>query len=361
MTVRPVVLRIVFSAVIVLGIVLGTLLALEIGLRVVFARSTDFSMEMWKYGVQLKRQVEDPDIAFVHGPSAHAVLMGVEIRTNAAGMRGDEVAVEKPKGLYRILLLGDSTTLGWGVRVEDTVAKLLENDLNERAASELPRRFEVLNAGVGNYNTVQEVASYRRQGRLFRPDLVVLVYFINDAEVVGPEKNGFFNESSYAAAFLAFRLDAMLRSVGARPAWKEYYRSLYADTRPGWPAAKGALHTLVGITRDDGTALLVAILPELREINGEYPFAAQHEQIKAAVKAEGVPVLDLLDVLKGHGPEPTLFVTPADPHPNRKANVLVAAQLRDWIVREVHASRDGQRPMDSRGTNTSRSRSGPPG
>ena len=331
---QSLVLRIVFGAITLLGLLLCLLLVLELGLRVVFARSTDFAMEMWKYAVQLKQPIDDPEIAFAHVPGKHAVLMGVEVRTNSFGMRDVEGAVEKPHGVCRIMFLGDSTTLGWGVRLEDTAAKLLEKELNERGVTKSPGRVEVLNAGVGNYNTVQEVASYRRQGRLFGSDLVVLVYFINDAEPVDRERRGRLAHDSYAMAFLASRVDAMLRAVGARPSWKEYYRSLYDDRQPGWHAARQALHTLARITSEDGTRLLVAILPELREINGDYPFANQHREIRAVVEGDGIPVLDLIDGLKGHGPEHTLFITPLDSHPNGKANLLVAAQLRDWIVRQ---------------------------
>jgi hypothetical protein len=331
---RSLLLRIGFGAITSLGIVLTVLLVLEIGLRIVFARSSDFAMEMWKYAVQLKQPVDDPEVQFEHVPRAHAVLMGVDIHINAFGMRDVDISVEKPSGVYRIMVLGDSTTLGWGVRFEDTTAKLLEKDLGEtnRGSS---RRVEVLNAGVGNYNTVQEVAWYRRRGRRFGPDLVVLVYFINDAEPLRHDYSGIVLRHSYTIAFLASRIDALLRSAGVRPEWKPYYRSLYDERQPGWPAARGALHALARITHDDGTRLLVAILPELREINRDYPFAEQHKQIRAVVEAEGVPVVDLLEGLKGHGPEYTFFVAPSDSHPNRRANLLIASQLRDWIVRNA--------------------------
>jgi hypothetical protein len=45
--------------------------------------------------------------------------------------------------------------------------------------------------------------------------------------------------------------------------------------------------------------------------------------------SQGVPVIDLIDGLKDHGPENTLWVTPADDHPNGKANALIAQQLRE--------------------------------
>jgi hypothetical protein len=323
-----------FGAMTSFVVVLVLLLLLEAGLRIVFARSSDFAMEMWKYAVQLKHPVDDPQILLEHLPGAHALLMGVDIRINAFGLRGADVSLEKPPGVYRIMMLGDSTTLGWGVPLEDTTARLLEREL-EAAAHGSQRRFEVLNAGVGNYNTVQEVASYRQKGRRFKPDLVVLVYFINDAEPIGRELKAPLLRHSYAIVFLASRLDALLRAAGVRPAWKPYYRSLYDEGQPGWHAATRALQDLARITRDEGTKLLVAILPELREINGDYPFADQHRQVRAVLEAEGVPVVDLLEGLKGHGPETALFVTPLDSHPNRRANLLIASQLRGWIVRHA--------------------------
>jgi len=55
---------------------LFTALGLEAALRIAYHRSMDFSMEMWKYAVQLKRPVSDPRLSFVHQPNGHAFLMG---------------------------------------------------------------------------------------------------------------------------------------------------------------------------------------------------------------------------------------------------------------------------------------------
>src|SRR5262249_62365989 len=104
--------------------------ALEGALRVIFARSLDFSMEMWKYAVHLKQPVADPRLAFVHVPNRSAILMGVPLVINSQGRRDREYPQQKPAAVYRILMLGDSTTLGWGVPVEQTVAKILETTLN---------------------------------------------------------------------------------------------------------------------------------------------------------------------------------------------------------------------------------------
>jgi lysophospholipase L1-like esterase len=323
---------ILLNVVVLVGAILFGCMAMEVALRVIFAHSLDFSMEMWKYAVQLKRPVADPQLSFVHAPNRSAFLMGVPVSINSDGLRDREYSHAKSPGVYRIMMLGDSTTFGWGVRQEDTAAKFLERKLN----AHLPPGYgkvEVIDAGVGNYNTVQEVTYYRTRGRAFHPDLVVLVFFINDPEPVPVEKKSFLIDRSYLIAFATNRFDGILRHVGVRPDWKQYYASLYDDDRPGFQACKEALRGLAYSTQRDRAKALVAILPELHQINGDsYPFRAAHEKIKDVMTMEHVPVVELIDGLKDHGPEETLWVTPLDDHPNAKANDLVSDQLQQWVL-----------------------------
>ncbi len=307
-------------------------LAMEIGLRIAYARSMDFSMEMWKYATKLKQPVANPHLSFVHAPNRSAFLMGVPVSINSHGLRDREYSETKPPGVYRIMMLGDSTTFGWGVKEEDTAAKFLERKLN----ANLPAGYdkvEVLNTGVGNYDTVQEVTYYETRGRAFHPDLVILVFFINDPEPVPIETKGFLIDRSYLIAFATNRFDGILRYAGLRPDWKQYYSSLYDDNRPGFQACKEALKSLADSTRSDGVKVLVALLPELHQINGDsYPFKAAHQKIKDALAVDQVPVVELIDGLKDHGPEETLWVTRLDDHPDAKANDLISSQLQQWVL-----------------------------
>jgi lysophospholipase L1-like esterase len=312
-------------------------LLLEGMLRVAFYHSKDFSMEMWKYAVQIKRPVADPKLSFTHRPNSRGSFMGVDVKINSQGLRDHEYPLTKPAGVYRIMLLGDSTTFGWGVPLNETAAKILERNLNATHLAGYDH-VEVLNAGVGNYDTVQEVTYYETRGRAFHPDLVVLVYFINDPEPVPVERKGFLVDSSYLIAFSVNRFDGVLRRIGTRPDWNKYYSSLYDDNRPGFQACKAALVDLASTTQKENTRLLVAILPELHQINNSYPFTAPHQKIKDVLASENAPVLDLIDGLRNHGPETTLWVTPLDDHPNGKANTLVAAQIQDWILNEFDRS-----------------------
>jgi len=72
-----------------------------------------------------------PDLGFgirswtVH----HAMRPGYRssnIQTNSFGLRSPEVPVPKPRGTFRILLLGDSFTFGLRVAEQDVYARRLE-------------------------------------------------------------------------------------------------------------------------------------------------------------------------------------------------------------------------------------------
>ena len=89
-----------------------------------------------------------------HVPGITTSIQGIEISINSYGFRDHEFSVKKPEDVCRIVALGDSLTFGQGVPLASTYPKQLERLLNEKMGG--GPRFEVLNAGVQGYNTVQE-------------------------------------------------------------------------------------------------------------------------------------------------------------------------------------------------------------
>jgi hypothetical protein len=95
---------------------------------------------------------------------------------NALGFRGPAPEPEKPEGLTRVLVFGDSFVFGVGVDPEHLVTTHLGEHLNARRGE----RYEVLNMGVSGYSTDQELLLLRERGAALEPDLVVLVVCDND-------------------------------------------------------------------------------------------------------------------------------------------------------------------------------------
>lgn len=100
----------------------------------------------------------------------------VTLATNSRGLREDEsVDYEKPPGEKRILIVGDSFTLGYTVDREDTISALLERRLRTEG-----RPVRVLNGGTEGYSTDQEVLWLLAEGRRYAPEVVVLQMYEND-------------------------------------------------------------------------------------------------------------------------------------------------------------------------------------
>jgi lysophospholipase L1-like esterase len=317
---------------VVITLLLG---ALEVTTRIVYdTNGMHYGIEMWKYAKTLKRPSENWDIGHEHIPSAKAVLMGVPVESNSLGLRDREFSPSKEPGVYRILVLGDSMTFGWGTRAEDTYAKRLEGMLNETAAHSDRRRFEVINAGVGNYNTAQEVAYFKERGMRLDPDMVILGFYLNDAEPTPRAKAGFLSRHSYLYVVAASFLDAIQRRQEEGQGYEEYYLDLYRDGQPGWEGSKAALGQLIDLCRKSDIELRILMIPELHSPAQDYPFEPVHARIREIGGTTGVPVIEVRQAMTGIEAR-SLWVSPGDAHPNALAHQLIANELFAYLEADL--------------------------
>ena len=101
-------------------------------------------------------------------------------RTNNLGMRGADVTIEKPPGVYRILMLGDSFTMGKGVENEETFSSLLGQFMSDRSRECAGKEVEVLNGGVDSYAPILSYLQLSKDLHQLSPDMVVLNLDMSD-------------------------------------------------------------------------------------------------------------------------------------------------------------------------------------
>lgn len=126
---------------------------------------------------------QDPDFFWTQRPGLETVFSGVPLRLNSLGFRGAEP--EARKSGFRIVILGASPALGWGVREEDTYAGLLRERLKAGG-----KPVEIINASVIGYSSFQGLKLLRKTVLPLNPDLVLITYGVND-----PDKYRFFMDS----------------------------------------------------------------------------------------------------------------------------------------------------------------------
>ena len=126
----------------------------------------------------VRLEERDPELFWRYRPNLDVQEQKFHVTTNEFGLRDRVRTRDKPRGVFRILSLGESTTFGDDLEATETYSYLLEQLLN--ADGSPGRRVEVWNCGVCSYTTYQSVKWLERDGLSFQPDLVLFYHEIND-------------------------------------------------------------------------------------------------------------------------------------------------------------------------------------
>ncbi|MFO7810785.1 MAG: SGNH/GDSL hydrolase family protein [Candidatus Delongbacteria bacterium] len=158
-------------------IFLISFLGLEIILRLADPLGVEYFSEVEKY---FQTHVTKENYSYIHPAGMEKDFQGVTIKTNSYGLRGPELSRTKPENTRRILILGDSVVLGWGVEYEKTFPALIQDMYGA------DDNIEVIPAGVSSWNTRTEYEYLKRVALNFEPDAVILIIVSNDTD---PKEN----------------------------------------------------------------------------------------------------------------------------------------------------------------------------
>ena len=128
-------------------------------------RSTPFR----QYDSQLGRSLI-PNRHLIH---SRGCFQG-EVSINGWGMRDRERTLAKPPGEFRIAIIGGVEAAQ--VKPQEVLNIRMEELLHDKGY----RNVEVLNFSVEGIGTTQELLMYEQKARQFHPDLVLLMFTVND-------------------------------------------------------------------------------------------------------------------------------------------------------------------------------------
>jgi peptidoglycan/LPS O-acetylase OafA/YrhL len=104
------------------------------------------------------------------------------VRTNQYGLASPFIDTARPTpNTFRILLIGDAFTMPEGMEYEYSYPALLEKKMKEAYPN---RNIQIINGGVTGYGPVEEYPEMKELACLFKPDLIIYEFFINEFEEV---------------------------------------------------------------------------------------------------------------------------------------------------------------------------------
>jgi lysophospholipase L1-like esterase len=274
------------------------------------------------------RRSDDPGLGWELDPAAAEV--------NSAGFRDDELPPSEPPGRRLVALLGDSVAFGQGLPRDQAVADRLESELGDG--------WDVLNCGVGGYNTGQSAELYERRVRPLGPDVVVLLYVLNDAipaermlaiaNLVALQRAEPGPAAPLGLHSLARLGDALARLRGLDPERiAPYVHETHRDEET-WRSVEAGLARIGAVARADGAELLLAITPLFVDLD-DYAFADVHAQVARAAAREGFAVLDLREALRGHDPALLRLERRDLIHPSPLGHRLIAQAIASELRRSA--------------------------
>lgn len=332
-----------------LGSILFTFLLCELGARALLppqqtVRVTDIKSASGQSFAQLDtRQERSIDSVVLFGgprgvrlrPNTRAQIVNhslskrdVLIEVNSIGLRYPELG-PKTQDEFRVLVLGDSITLGDFVSEDETLTRQLE-----KLTSGRNKRILFLNAGLPGAGTMEELFLYREIRDRVRPDLVLVEMYLNDAQTAG----GFYARAipppfsksrflTWAANRVQIVGKALFRERGVKidPKWREGFRAgrgLHSgamfDSKDGfdfeiynafmdfglawnprsWEILDGIVAPLQQETRQNGSRLAIALFPVHIQVLGSYEDHSPQDRGRELCARRGIPYLDPLPGLR---------------------------------------------------------------
>jgi lysophospholipase L1-like esterase len=215
----------------------------------------------------------DPELLWKMKPN----LIKSFVKTNSRGLTGESVPYAKDTSKLRILVLGDSTPLGIGLKDWNdsfvwnlwTVLDNAKKSAKARGwdADKFKEEIEIINASTAGYTSLQGLKYYEIEGYKYKPDIVLVYLGNNDASY-----NGYLSDSALMAqasqfigvkkALNNFKLYRLLKSVLV-PLKSDLatHEGQELQIRVSPENFRRNLQKLVDLCRESGAELILCTIP----------------------------------------------------------------------------------------------------
>ncbi len=270
---------------------------------------------------------------------------------NNYGFRERAVQDKKVEGnVYRILVIGDSITMGLGVEDYEAFPRQMEKILNPKEFDPKKTIFEVLNFGLWAEGPRQYEETLREFASKLKPDLVIIGYFSgNDTsddvyytktiklrllkalpDMLLPYRvNEFLKNDSYLYQLFLTRYYTLVQSTDVD------MNNNDQTAKEGWEINKGAILDMKRIADKIGAKFLILGLPSDIEIvkGKDYLYVNRIEELGSLSKEQDINYLDLYPYFMNNPKRNTLFIT-GDTHYTPLGHQFTAQVIVDYLHKQ---------------------------
>ena len=262
-----------------------------------------------------------PELLFELKPNLDTYFKLVPFQTNSRGLRDKEYTIEKPEGVLRVAVVGDSFTLPSGVAIEDAYHSVIEERLNRGRTSV---GYQLINFAVGGYTLKQYALVIRAKALEYAPDLILIGFCAgNDDQVFQPEQfpDPFDPKERTLPFYGSFALDAAILKIQSwrmeqemRPDLSERQRRYLARV----------FSELASIGDAEDIPMVIVYL---------WNQPTNYQPIEKLALSNGIEhFLDVSSAFRQTQLD-DYRILPIDNHPNAKAHQIFADRIYEYLVR----------------------------
>jgi len=268
------------------------------------------------------------------------------LKTNSLGLHGEEIPRRKDADTYRILCLGDSITWGFPLHYTRAYPYLLERLLDRLP---VPLDFEVLNAGVPGYSSLQG-RRYLEELLPLGPDCITVMFGRNDQRQLR-EEGGVLPDRQ--VPILPGWVIALRRLLGHSRLYG-FLRSVLVERQDVTAAERAQLdprslrvrpsefreniRAIVEMARERGIAVVL-----ITTARTPPPMPHYNRVLREMAESEGLPLADVARAFERRG---VAELVVDDCHPNERGHRLIAQELAVTLARQVIPLAESIRPAD---------------
>lgn len=273
-----------------------------------------------------------PDGFYFNRPGFTGTAYGVPVSIDPLGLR-TTVGAPSDSTLPRLLLIGDSVVFGVGLSDAEAPGSVLQ--------SEIGHGSHVLNSGVIGYSSAQQYRLLREKGSLWRPDILVLVYCLNDP-VSTPNPTGMLVETRrlpwYKRSIVWLRTHSVLvqrvlsaaAQGGLVPTSLDWVKRLHQGSN--WAVSVRSLDAINQWAQAHRVPLMLVVVPLREQVQDPHTSNLPQQELRAWANRSSVPILDLRpNMLPGD------FLDGDDTHLNAAGVRKAMALLSDRVFPILHS------------------------
>jgi hypothetical protein len=297
-------------------------LILELILRISIGQLSYFNEQKAFEDINIVELSLNQSLGYKLKPNFNGFFRGKEFITNKFGFRSKEF--KKTGKKKKVIGLGDSVMMGWGIEQSSHFLSQLEK--------ELP--IEFYNLGVVGYNTRQELLTLKKYIDMINPSCIVFLFVANDSY---PNWNRYQKLPVNSYSYLFNLLQVMFKKIVIKD--KKLYTLKRLNNLERKYSLENELSELIKFVKNKNINM-ITLLDSRYQIK-EF----SHDMIERKMVKHGIKTLDLFKELRSKEPHKKFLLGPhskdehntkllignGDGHPNKHWHLKVKELVRPLV------------------------------